>query len=211
MAELHRKQYPYPDEFVYLVVGGDLSNGQLDLQKLLAEVIVGRSPEVVQQRWKDITGSVLGWETLTCMSLAQIRPLNDLMEAAIKNPSSCVTVPKSGFFSIGKNDREPWVVVLEDSAANSTESKTVFSHDANDIDAWAKSKNKTVQTAMPYSMLQVAMQMMDDVRMGRAESEHYVREGPDWDDANKRIAEYSDEKNAQLLALAKSISATHGR
>lgn len=210
MAELHRKQYPYPEEFVFLVTGGKISDGQVDLAKLHTEIIVGRSSEVVQQYWKDVTGNLLGWETLTCMSLAQMRPLNDVLEAAIKNPESCVTVPKSGLFNFGKNEREPWIVVLVDSTTSTTESKTVFAHDANDIDAWVKSKNKTVETALPYSVLQVAIQMMDDVRMGRAESEHYVREDPDWADANERIAKWSDKEHENTLAIMKAMMKSGG-
>lgn len=46
MPECNRKQYPYPDECVFLVSGGIVRDGEIDPHTLYSQIFVGRRPDL---------------------------------------------------------------------------------------------------------------------------------------------------------------------
>jgi len=181
MAELHWKQYPYPEENVFLVIGGRVDGGALDSNTLSPFIIVGHSSEAVCKEWHNLTGHKRNYATLSCVSMRQMNAFMALLDKAAEDPSGFPRIPTERIAPAG-SAREPWLVGLSNPSEETGSGEVVLAYNIADIAAWAAKKGLSMVSALPRSSLLATLAEMKKNQCGEVEREYFAAEGRDLDD-----------------------------
>lgn len=200
MAELHWKQYPYPEENVFLVIGGRVEGGAVDSNTLTPFIIVGHSTEAVCKEWHNLTGRKSNYATLSCVSMQQMNAFRALLDKAADDPSGFPRIPSEKIAPSG-SAREPWLVGLSKPSEETGSGQVVMAYNIQDIEAWAEKKGMSLVSALPRSGLLATLVEMTKTQTGEVDNGYYADGPNDVADMMKYAKSWSVEKRQKYVEL----------
>lgn len=190
MPQLKRKQYPYPDENVFLVVGSP--DGTANLTK--EAVVVAKTAEVAKA-WYESThvNSTQQFKVLSTTSLRELRLMKQHFESAEKSPAieNLSTKRLSGIFS----KLAIWLVTAE--GADGITLKLVKARNSQEVNKHFSLLNMRILILVTKEMVQEAIRNLDNIKNGSGAVENYafdIQGGEHLRDAASFTATLSDEQ-----------------
>ncbi|MET3109473.1 hypothetical protein AAKU58_004330 [Oxalobacteraceae bacterium GrIS 1.18] len=203
MAEPHWRQFPYPEESVFLVIGGRIDGTSVDSNTLTPFIIVGHSEEAACKEWLNLAGHKRDYSALTCSSIKQMGDFLALLDAASKSPEQYIKIPSSKIQPVDAS-REPWLIGVSRPDEEAGHGEVVMAFGSSDIEEWASKKGLSLISVLPRSGLVSTIAEMKKTQTGKVD-EGYYAEGPnDIDDMLANAKTWPASKWAQYDALLAS-------
>lgn len=202
MAELHRNQYPYAEEFVFLVTGGEVKQGSFDFDQLKSFFIVGRHEDTVKECWHELCHSKSGWAPLACLSMQQLGKFRQSLSDAAAKPESYTKIPCIDMASSSNMNKVPWIITIANETNAAPGTMVVIARTAEDVSDWAKKKNSPLVSVLNQAMIEGTWSEMTKVQNGRASSNYFAEEQQDVDEHYAELLDVRTGKLDELLAKA---------
>lgn len=201
MSELHKRKYPYPEDCIYLVTGGEATGGEIKVDGLVSLIIVARSEERAKRDWGFRFNSRGTGVPMACLAMPNLRKFVDALRDAERNPDGYLKIPKAFRNETVIAERSPWVVVfLDDSKREATGSLIVMARDADDILYWARSNKHVVSAVVSLSIAEATLAEMEKVKNGTAEIEYFATEKQDLIESLEELLVPGNERFEKLMA-----------
>jgi hypothetical protein len=207
MAELHRNQYPYAEDFVFVVTGGEIKDGSFDLAKLKSFFIVGRHEDTVKKTWHQLCHSKEGWVPLACLSMKDLgRHRQSLLDAAA-SPDGYTKIPCADMASSSSMNRVPWLITLAHEKQAAPSSTIVMAKTAEDIADWAAKKRLALASVLNQAMIEETWQEMVKVQNGKARVNYFAEEEQDVVESYAAVSGPNNQKRKALMSWASNYLA----
>ena len=173
MAQCREKQYPYPEENVFLVTGIRTDVGLLNFGNTVPLAIVSRKADVAVSYFQAMVPDNQKWDITGCVSLDQLRGLRKKMIRSTKG-SADVKELKDGLLASMTGKRQAWAIAYTDSNGKPLDPEIVMASASTSVKDYAESSGKHPAGMFSMEMLDETIAMLDSVKSGKAAKIHYA-------------------------------------